>query len=199
MQLPDYLENGSQVATISDGLHMSLQATLIKEPAVYKLAFRSNKPEAEAFTEWVAEEVLPSIRKTGSYSVPDAQLPESVYQKNLKAHRLRWRDHVLALLLANGQSDKPERTKQFERMYIDVGGNSPTKGDYAINIIARRQVLDELVAEGIIEEGYGRYRLIANTLVEQEAAVKQGILRMYEERAQQPKQLQNSEKKQITQ
>ena len=42
----------------------------INEPAVYKLAFRSNKPEAETFTNWVAAEVLPAIRKTGTYSLP---------------------------------------------------------------------------------------------------------------------------------
>lgn len=41
----------------------------INEPAVYKLAFRSNKPEADAFTNWVASEVLPAIRKTGKYEV----------------------------------------------------------------------------------------------------------------------------------
>lgn len=40
---------------------------VINEAAVYKLAFRSNKPAAEAFTDWVAEDVIPSIRKTGSY------------------------------------------------------------------------------------------------------------------------------------
>lgn len=40
----------------------------LTESGVYKLAFRSNKPEAEKFTDWVADEVLPSIRKTGSYS-----------------------------------------------------------------------------------------------------------------------------------
>ncbi|WP_165071377.1 BRO family protein [Desulfovibrio sp. ZJ200] len=39
----------------------------ISEPAVYKLAFRSNKPEADAFTNWVASEVLPAIRKTGKF------------------------------------------------------------------------------------------------------------------------------------
>jgi prophage antirepressor-like protein len=39
----------------------------ISEPALYKLAFRSNKAEAERFTDWVAEEVLPQIRKTGRY------------------------------------------------------------------------------------------------------------------------------------
>lgn len=40
----------------------------ITEAAVYKLAFRSNKPEAERFTDWVAEEVIPQIRKTGHYT-----------------------------------------------------------------------------------------------------------------------------------
>lgn len=40
---------------------------LINEPAVYKLAFRSNKPEADAFTNWIASEVVPAIRKTGKY------------------------------------------------------------------------------------------------------------------------------------
>ncbi|MCL1888903.1 MAG: hypothetical protein FWF99_00160 [Desulfovibrionaceae bacterium] len=39
----------------------------INEAGTYKLAFRSNKPEADAFTNWVASEVLPSIRKTGKY------------------------------------------------------------------------------------------------------------------------------------
>ncbi len=45
---------------------------IISEPAVYKLAFRSNKPEADAFTNWVASEVLPAIRKTGQYAATPA-------------------------------------------------------------------------------------------------------------------------------
>ncbi|MCW7753648.1 BRO family protein [Desulfobotulus sp. H1] len=43
------------------------QLIIINEPALYKLAFRSNKPTAEEFTNWVASEVLPAIRKTGRY------------------------------------------------------------------------------------------------------------------------------------
>lgn len=42
---------------------------VINEAAVYKLAFRSNKPEADRFVNWVTGTVLPSIRRTGSYSV----------------------------------------------------------------------------------------------------------------------------------
>lgn len=47
------------------------EVTIISEAAVYKLAFRSNKPQAEAFADWVASEVLPQIRKTGAY-IPEA-------------------------------------------------------------------------------------------------------------------------------
>ncbi|CAK1238045.1 BRO family protein [Fructobacillus cardui] len=41
----------------------------ITEPQLYKLAIKANSPQAEKFQEWVTDEVLPSIRKTGSYSV----------------------------------------------------------------------------------------------------------------------------------
>ncbi|MDL2315508.1 hypothetical protein LJC59_00295 [Desulfovibrio sp. OttesenSCG-928-A18] len=49
------------------------QTVMVSEPAVYKLAFRSNKPEADAFTNWVASEVLPAIRKTGTFNVKPKQ------------------------------------------------------------------------------------------------------------------------------
>lgn len=42
----------------------------IDESNLYKTIFQSRKESAERFTEWVTSEVLPSIRKTGSYSKP---------------------------------------------------------------------------------------------------------------------------------
>ena len=42
----------------------------LTESGVYKLIFRSRKPNAEAFTDWVTDEVLPSIRRTGGYQIP---------------------------------------------------------------------------------------------------------------------------------
>jgi anti-repressor protein len=42
----------------------------ISEPGLYKLLGRSRRPEAKRFDRWVRHEVLPSIRKNGSYSVP---------------------------------------------------------------------------------------------------------------------------------
>lgn len=41
----------------------------ISEKNLYKVIMRSDKPQAEPFQDWVCGEVLPSIRKTGSYSV----------------------------------------------------------------------------------------------------------------------------------
>lgn len=41
----------------------------INESNLYKIIFQSRKPQAEKFTDWVTDEVLPAIRKTGSYGV----------------------------------------------------------------------------------------------------------------------------------
>lgn len=46
------------------------EVSFINEPNLYRLIFRSNKPAAIQFGNWVYEEVLPSIRKTGSYGTP---------------------------------------------------------------------------------------------------------------------------------
>lgn len=41
--------------------------TLISEPGIYQLAGQSKLPSAEPFQDWIYEDVLPSIRKTGTY------------------------------------------------------------------------------------------------------------------------------------
>lgn len=70
--------------------------TLINEAAVYKLAFRSNKPEADRFVNWVTGTVLPSIRRTGSYSVSNDR-PESTKRLPLPKFRPyfgQWKENV---------------------------------------------------------------------------------------------------------
>ena len=46
-------------------------AYFITEPDVYRLIVKSNKPEAVQFERWIFEDVLPTIRKQGSYEVPN--------------------------------------------------------------------------------------------------------------------------------
>lgn len=42
----------------------------INESGLYTLILRSNKPQAKSFRKWVTSEVLPALRKTGSYTIP---------------------------------------------------------------------------------------------------------------------------------
>lgn len=48
---------------------------MFSEPILYQMLLRGNSPASEPFRKWVTEEVLPSIRKTGSYNAADSQNP----------------------------------------------------------------------------------------------------------------------------
>lgn len=47
---------------------------IINEPGLYSLILGSRKPEAKAFKRWITHEVIPAIRKTGTYSQPMSSL-----------------------------------------------------------------------------------------------------------------------------
>lgn len=49
------------------------EMTIINESGLYRTIFRSNKDEAKAFQDWVFGEVLPEIRRTGSYQPTNTQ------------------------------------------------------------------------------------------------------------------------------
>lgn len=49
-----------------------LEMVFINESGLYSVILRSDKPQAKPFRKWVTAEVLPAIRKTGSYSVKDS-------------------------------------------------------------------------------------------------------------------------------
>jgi len=62
-------------------------ATVLSESGLYTLVLGSRKAEAKAFKKWITSEVLPSIRKTGKYSVNhqfDALIPKT-YPEALRA------------------------------------------------------------------------------------------------------------------
>lgn len=64
-------EAGVEKIYVIDNMGRKQEATFINEPNLYRLIFRSNKPQAQAFADWVYSEVLPSIRKTGGYGSLD--------------------------------------------------------------------------------------------------------------------------------
>lgn len=69
-----------RVVTIphTDRMGRPKNMVFVNEGNLYRAIFQSRKPEAERFTDWVTEEVLPSIRKTGGYSAKPMTLTENV-------------------------------------------------------------------------------------------------------------------------
>lgn len=61
------------------------EMTIVSEAGMYEVVIRSDKPEAATFRRWITAEVLPQIRKTGSYApAPMFQLPQT-YSEALRA------------------------------------------------------------------------------------------------------------------
>lgn len=54
----------------------------IPEPLFYRLGMKASNTTAEVFQNWLAFDVIPEIRKTGSYEMPDKEKPK---QKNLSS------------------------------------------------------------------------------------------------------------------
>ncbi|MDE5582419.1 MAG: Bro-N domain-containing protein [Ruminococcus sp.] len=57
---------------VIDSLGRTQQTTIINESGLYSLILSSKLPTAKKFKRWVTSEVLPTIRKTGSYTTPNA-------------------------------------------------------------------------------------------------------------------------------
>lgn len=53
------------------------EAYLLPEDTTYLMLLRGHAPQSEPFRKWVTEEVLPSIRKTGSYDLAKSNTPEA--------------------------------------------------------------------------------------------------------------------------
>ena len=72
-------QDGVGTSEVIDSLGRKQTAIFINESNLYKVIFQSRKPSAERFTDWVTDEVIPSIRKNGGYIANQEQLtPEQI-------------------------------------------------------------------------------------------------------------------------
>ena len=83
----------------------------LTESGVYKLIFNSRKPEAERFSDWVTDEVLPMIRKTGGY-VNNDDLFISTY--------LPYADDTTKMLFAQTLKTVREQNETIERQKTEI-------------------------------------------------------------------------------
>ena len=88
---------------------------LINEGNLYRLVGKSEMPDAERFEEWVFDEVLPALRKTGTYSLKSQLLPAPrQWEKTFPAEFMR---NVLKLY--GYKYDPKKGTPQFVGHFIN--------------------------------------------------------------------------------
>lgn len=73
----------------------------LTESGVYKLVFKSHKPNAEEFTDWIADEVLPQIRKTGTYLPAKSTIEQGITIVKFIADDLNVNDASRLLMYEN--------------------------------------------------------------------------------------------------
>ena len=122
------LDGVAKKYTIKDVVNRIQEMTIINESGIYQLVMASKMPNAIKFKQWVTEKILPSIRKTGSYSVTS--------KKELSI------EEMTLLVIQNMQSKIADQQKQLEEQKPKVEfaekivntGNGVSIGDFAKTI-----------------------------------------------------------------
>lgn len=164
-RLASRLDDGVRLThPISDSLGRTQQATIVNESGMYEVVIRSDKPEAARFRRWITAEVLPCIRKTGSYSTaPALEGPELLARAVLEAQAmLQAKDERIAelepqaavatkLLDADGDLSVRDAAQSLTRAGVKVGAG---------------RLFKELEARGWIKRavGDGRYRVMQSAI-----------------------------------
>ncbi|NCB17313.1 MAG: phage antirepressor protein [Synergistales bacterium] len=119
---------------ISEGIRGNPEMNIISESGMYTLVMRSNKPHARKFRKWVTSEVLPSIRKTGSYAAPQT------YPEALRALANEYEMRALA----EAQRDEAIRTKAL------IGSKREATAMATASVAKRRaEALAEKIGESV--------------------------------------------------
>lgn len=127
-------EAGVRQADIRSGGQMR-SVTIVNEPGMYEVVIRSDKSEAVTFRRWITGEVLPQIRKTGSYGVA----------KELTGPELM----AKALIEANTTMQaQQERIAQLEPSAAAWTHLSDSSGDYSVGDAAKVLSRDPSITTG---------------------------------------------------
>ncbi|MFK4780572.1 MULTISPECIES: phage antirepressor KilAC domain-containing protein [Lactococcus] len=126
------------------------KGSFISEPMVYKLAFKANNAVSEKFTDWLAVEVLPTIRKHGAY-MTDAKAKDILSGNGLADLLLQAGNQIKQLesekaLMQVELAEATEKTR-----YLDLILDSPDElivkqiaQDYGMSAVKFNQILNKL-------------------------------------------------------
>ena len=101
------------------------EVAIINESGLYSLVLSSKLPKAKAFKRWITSEVIPSIRKTGSYNKPSKQ-PTTQQEQRAKAMLLNAQSRQCKLWLRLAETtDLPDYKHICQQKAAEVLAGSP--------------------------------------------------------------------------
>lgn len=127
--------------------------SVIPERDLYRLIMRSKLPSAEKFEEWVVGEVLPSIRKTGAYSIQGRSIPD--FNNPAEAARA-WADEYEKNLIAQQKLEEADREVQrLQGVCSTIAaqfspGMTPSAFCRQLNGVNVQQVQNHLAQKGML-------------------------------------------------
>ena len=99
----DRLDDDEKGVSLIDTLGGKQEMVIVNESGLYHVILRSDKPEAAPFRRWVTNDVLPAIRKTGSYNAPQLTRSQLLATALIAAHEeLEEKDKQIAELTPKG-------------------------------------------------------------------------------------------------
>ena len=144
----------------------------VNEPGLYTLIIRSNKPEARKFKRWITHEVLPSIRKTGSYNLNGRDgLSRRAMLARLNRKGLRAGQRVRLLELAGRMvsTDRTELNAMFDMYELFCDGvadidSGKRTDDSVVDFIKESCVLGagEMTTKSRLYEAYKQWAVAHN-------------------------------------
>ena len=131
---------------------------LVSESGLYDLIMQSRKPEAKAFKRWVTHEVLPSIRKTGSYGVSQISRKDQLFLDIIHAESEDARVSALTELAEiNKQEVKALTTERDEAIRTKAMIGSRREATAMATASARSRECKRLTAENAeLKDAIGR-------------------------------------------
>lgn len=101
------------------------EVSIINESGLYSLVLSSKLPSAKDFKRWITSEVIPSIRKTGSYNKPSKQ-PTTQQEQRAKAMLLNAQSRQCKLWLRLAETtDLPDYKHICQQKAAEVLAGSP--------------------------------------------------------------------------
>lgn len=148
--------------TIRDSIGREQTPILINESGVYALIFGSTLPNAKKFKRWVTSEILPTIRKTGTYSITQTK-PDSYMIENPADRARRWAEEYEEKLALECKIAEQQPKVEYHDAVLNKSGLMTTTAIAKdLGFKSAKQLNDLLKRDRVIYKKADTYYLYAN-------------------------------------